>query len=87
MASWLASSRSGMAPGLKSAKLRWGQPGIDGISPARSRDDLPEPEGPTTVSGTPGVGSAAASSTRRAVRPSRPKNHGASSGWKLARPR
>jgi hypothetical protein len=76
-----------VAPGVKTANLRPGQSGSDGISPARSNDDLPEPEDPTTVSGTPGVGAAVASVTRRAVRSSRPKNQAASSGWKLARPR
>ena len=86
MASCRASSRRGVAPGVKRANLRSDNCGSDGTSPARSKEDLPEPDGPTTVIGTP-VGAAVASLTRRAVRSSRPKNQAASSGWKLARPR
>ncbi len=87
LASCRASSPRGVAPGVNSANLRWDQSGSAGISPARSNDDFPEPEGPTTVSGTPGAEAAVASRTRRAVMASRPKNQAASSGWKLARPR
>ena len=54
LASCRASSPRGVAPGVNSANLRWDPSGSAGISPARSNDDFPEPEGPTTVSGTPG---------------------------------
>ena len=87
LASCRASSPRGVAPGVNRANLRRDQSGSAGISPARSNDDFPEPEGPTTVSGTPGAEAPVASRTRRAVMASRPKNQGASSGWKLARPR
>ena len=61
-----------------------------GISPAASSDDLPEPDGPTTISGSPTpapMPQPVASSTSRCVTSSRPKNHGASCGPKLASPR
>ncbi len=126
-----ASVRSGRDPGLKSSNRRPPAPARErprarsaGISPARNKDDLPAPEGPTTTSGmlratlalavlalavlalavlalldppTPALAlpavlpaspaRSAARSTSSRVRSSRPKNHWASSGVKLARPR
>ena len=56
-----------------------------GSTPARSSDDLPAPDGPTSISGT-GEDSAAIV-TSSSVTSSRPKNQRASSGSNLASPR
>ncbi len=99
-ASCPASARTGRGPGLKTsnrgppapvrARLRARSAGI---SPARSNDDLPAPEGPTTTSGNSRAWPpvlryrSAARPTSGRIRSSRPKNQRASSAWKAARPR
>ena len=56
-----------------------------GSRPARSSDDLPAPEGPTSTSGS--AEDSAARETRCSVTSSRPKNQRASCCSNLARPR
>ncbi len=94
-ASSAASALRGREPGVSSRTGQSRAPDAPtsprsaaGTTPARSTDDLPEPEGPTTATGPSPVAqrrSSRASTTSVSSR--RPKNHSLSSGWKLARPR
>src|SRR6185437_2305736 len=76
------------APTLLSNPAAPGGSGVisRGTRPARSRDDLPEPDAPTSISGRPSAPAAVAIAASRSVSAVRPKNHRASAGWKLARP-
>ena len=81
------SSRSGCSPGRISACVQSSLPGRTpparaGSSPARSTDDLPLPDGPTTASNGAPTRRATSSATSR----SRPKKYSASAASNVARP-
>ena len=60
----------------------WTPPQIAGTSPARTTDDLPLPDGPTTARNA----DPASRSARFSTSSSRPKKNSASWGWKASSP-
>ena len=82
------SSASGRSPGRITARRQRSEPGTTpsasaGRRPARTAEDLPLPEGPTTASRVEPTRRATSSATRR----SRPKKYSACAASKGARPR
>ena len=93
-ASTLARACSGWLPGTSSAIRAWPRPPMGrraraGTSPARSSDDLPEPEGPYITSRR--VASPCSCKARKrcqssSISLSRPKKRSPSLGWNDSKP-
>ena len=83
----MASSSRGCGPGVSRIVVQAPAPGrvplqAAGNRPARSTEDLPEPDGPTTAKN----GVSASRMVSSATNCSRPKNHLAFSAWNAVRP-
>ena len=89
----VASSISGRRPGVIKSLGQAQDPragsapaATAGSNPARSSDDLPDPDGPSTISSPGRASCSPARATSSAVSCSRPKNRSASFGWNAASP-
>jgi hypothetical protein len=87
-------SFTGSTPGVTTTAGQFVEPGtanapsrMDGMTPARTNDDLPAPDAPTSITIPPVSAALPNRDTNAAVLRSRPKNQPESSGWNAANPR